>query len=206
MAVVRKALAEWDHIKGFFWDFSSLYQHPPNGRRTAEQEESFKRALGAMADVYASAVGTTVLQLKEIPSCPTEFHGRLSIFGLGQGVNVSDIRSALGTFGDIQECELIGGSQAMVRFAHHEDARNVRRAVEQAISSCVDQANADVSVANALRISCTGADTMYNERSYDGRLEDDERDGDTGRGWCAHPKWPLKPCCTLGRLDEHVLV
>ena len=36
------------------------------------------------------------------------------------------------------------------------------------------------------RYLCKGADTLYNERSYDGRKEGQEpgRDSDTGRGWC----------------------
>ena len=43
--------------------YASLYQHPPGGKRTSEEDQAFKRALKVMADVYASAVGTTVLQL-----------------------------------------------------------------------------------------------------------------------------------------------
>ena len=41
-----------------------------------EEQEAFDRALKVMADVYASAVGTTVLQLKEIPPRPKEFGRR----------------------------------------------------------------------------------------------------------------------------------
>ena len=49
--------------------FGSLYQHLlPERERTPEEDASFKPALGVMGDLYASLLGTTVLQLKEIPS------------------------------------------------------------------------------------------------------------------------------------------
>ena len=44
--------------------FASLHQKP----RSAEQNGAFIRALKGMGDLYASAIGTTVLQLKEIPA------------------------------------------------------------------------------------------------------------------------------------------
>ena len=65
--------------------YASLYQHPPGGKRTSEEDQAFKRALKVMADVYASAVGTTVLQIKEIPPRPAEFDGALCLFGLEDG-------------------------------------------------------------------------------------------------------------------------
>ena len=108
LEVVRRALAENQHIEGLFWEcarghartkasaqlltssiclcvaphsYASLYQHPPGGRRTPEENEAFGRALSVMADVYASAVGTTVLQIKEIPPRPKEYDGALCLFG-----------------------------------------------------------------------------------------------------------------------------
>ena len=59
-----------------------------------------------MADVYASAVGTTVLQLKEIPPRPTEFDGALCLFGLKPGKDKEAIRAALGRFGEITDDDL----------------------------------------------------------------------------------------------------
>jgi hypothetical protein len=35
------------HIKALFWDYPSLFQHPPGGKRTPEQEAAFK---GGMHD------------------------------------------------------------------------------------------------------------------------------------------------------------
>ena len=31
----REALEQNTHIAGIFWDYASLYQNPPSGRRTA---------------------------------------------------------------------------------------------------------------------------------------------------------------------------
>jgi hypothetical protein len=49
--------------------FGSLPQKP----RTVDEEVTFKQALRIMADVYASPLGTCVLQLKDIPPRPVNF-------------------------------------------------------------------------------------------------------------------------------------
>ena len=64
--VLRDAHTQLPHIKAFFWDFASLPQKP----RSPEEEELFQKALSVMGDMYASAIGTIVLQLKEIPDAP----------------------------------------------------------------------------------------------------------------------------------------
>ena len=78
MRVVCNALWRYPHIEGLFWDFASLYQRP----RTEAQQEAFHCALKVMGDAYASAIGTTVLQLKEIPPRPSHFDGALCLFDL----------------------------------------------------------------------------------------------------------------------------
>ena len=83
-----------------------LAQHPPGGKRTAAQDAAFKDALNVMADVYASAVGTTVLQLKEIPPRPARFDGVLCLFGLTVSADEAVIREALGCFGEITSCDV----------------------------------------------------------------------------------------------------
>ena len=136
-------------------------QHPPGGARTSEEEGAFKRALGVMADVYASAVGTTVLQLAEIPPRPREFDGALCLFGLkadGQA-----IRAAFDAFGEITSLEL-EKSPAVVHFAAHAAALAVREA-------------------GPWPELCDGVGTLYNERSYNGRHGDDGFEDDEGRGW-----------------------
>ena len=70
--MLRRALLQEEHIEGVFWDYASLYQRPPGGERTMKEQDGFQRALKVMADLYASAVGTTVLQLEEIPECPAD--------------------------------------------------------------------------------------------------------------------------------------
>ena len=168
LEVVRAALSANLHIEGFFWDFASLYQNPHGGRRTDAENEAFKRALDVMADVYASAVGTTVLQMKEIPPRPREFDGALCLYGLKPGVQEASIRDVLGRFGEIASCEL-DKSPAVVRFTTHDAALAAKRGASAWTAQL-----------------CEGVDTLYNERSYDGRHGDDDgRDDDDGRGWCA---------------------
>ena len=70
---------------------------PPNPYHDAGQ---------VMADVYASAVGTTVLQVKEIPPRPARFDGAICLFGLQAGVSEAAVRKALGHCGQIVGCEL----------------------------------------------------------------------------------------------------
>ena len=48
-----------------------------------------------MGDLYASAIGTTVLQLKEIPLRPPELDGKLCLFDLADSVDERAIRAAL---------------------------------------------------------------------------------------------------------------
>ena len=129
-----------------------------------------------MADVYASAVGTTVLQLKEIPPRPKEFDGALCLWDLKPGVDEAQIRTVLGGFGEIWSCDLGAIPAPIVKFATHEAALEVKKA------------------ASAWEALCDGLDTLYNERSYDGRRDANGRDDDDGRGWCA-PLPPLRFVC-----------
>ena len=135
------------------------------GDRNPDQEAAFREALGAMAHMYASAVGTTVLQLKEIPPRPREFDGALCLFGLTQGKGEADVRAALACHGLIVSFERVKWF-AVVRFASHREALAAKRA------------------GSPLGL-CEGVDTLYNEHSYDGRRNESGRDDDDGRGWCA---------------------
>ena len=54
-----------------------------------------------MGDLYASAIGTRVLQLKEIPQRPAEYDGMLCLFDLKEGVDEELIRGALKVYGEI---------------------------------------------------------------------------------------------------------
>ena len=120
--------------------------------------------LQVMADVYASAVGLRVLQMKEIPPRPQEFDGRVCLFSLKEGVDTEKIKSALKRFGTVVDCDM-NRDPVVVTFASHEEAL-----------SAVQAGAPDL---------CDGIDTQYNERSYDGRVGEVGRRDDDGRGWCA---------------------
>ena len=121
-----------------------------------------------MADVYASAVGTTVLQLKEIPPRPREFDGAICLFDLTPGQDEAAIRAGLHVFGEIKSCDLTV-DPVTVCFATHAAALKAKRKSEKK------------ELPSGL---CAGIDTQYNERSYDGRRNDESgRDDDDGRGW-----------------------
>jgi hypothetical protein len=103
--VLRRALMGMAiRIEALFWDFGSLYQNP----RTPEQTASFDIALkgGAMNQLYASILATTVLQIEEIPPRPAEFDGVVCLFKLSANVDEDKVRAALKRFGTIKRCDL----------------------------------------------------------------------------------------------------
>ena len=108
-----------------------------------------------MGDLYASAVGTTVLQLKEIPPLPSHFNGKLCLYGLVEGINEAAIMDALAPLGAVS-CELGSaevvrcGLDAFVCFDTHESALTAKRA-------------------GPIAGVCASLDTQYNERPYDER-------------------------------------
>lgn len=117
-----------------------------------------------MGDLYASAIGTTVLRLKEIAPRPAEHDGAICLFDLVKGVGEAAIRAALEHFGTIVSIDT-SVSPAIVRFSTHEAARAARRAAAEFVNIA------------------GGVDSLYNERSYDGRRGEAGRDDDDGRGW-----------------------
>ena len=120
-----------------------------------------------MGDLYASAIGTTVLQLKELPLRPAEFDGLLCLFDLAEGVDEAAIRAALAAFGEVVSVAIGGGfPPATVCFTTHEAALAAKRAARQLVHLA------------------GGVDTLFNERSYDGRRGEAGYDDDDGRGWC----------------------
>ena len=161
-----RALQERSDIEALFWDFPSLYQNSDQSPRTEEQERAFKRGLGVMGHIYASAIGTTVLQLKELPLRPPEYDGKLCLFDLAPGVDGAAIKAALVAYGDIVSCTLGRFPPATVCFTTHAAAQAAKRAAAQ------------------LAHISGGVDTLFNERSYDGRHGEAGLDDDEGRGWC----------------------
>ena len=99
-----------------------------------------------MPDLYASAIGTTVLQLKEIPERPAEYDGQLALYELAQ-TSEAQIRAAFESYGTITKVELGGGHPpAIVHFTTHA-------AAEKAAA-----AGAPV---------CKGQSALFNELPYD---------------------------------------
>ena len=68
LRAIRQYLQEHPTLVGVFFDYSSLPQHP----RTKAEDDMFKAGLAVIGDLYASPLGTTVLQLKFIPPRPSE--------------------------------------------------------------------------------------------------------------------------------------
>jgi hypothetical protein len=141
--VLRRALKRLN-IKALFWDFGSLYQAP----RTQEQKVSFEIALkgGAMNQLYASILATTVLQIEEIPPRPAEFDGVVCLFKLSANVDENKVRTSLVGFGTIESCDL-KRTPPIVRFASHLSAVKAKE-----VGACPGL--------------CEGLDTLYNETPY----------------------------------------
>ena len=122
-----------------------------------------------MADVYASAVGTTVLQIKEIPPRPARFDGAICLFELQTGMSKAAVRAAIrevfAPFGSIVNFEL-DCDPAVVRFSTHDAALKAKAKYSEGVPDLF-----------------SGLDMQYNERSYNGRRGEDERTNDNGRGW-----------------------
>ena len=102
-----------------------------------------------MNQMYASAVGTTVLQLREIPPRGSEFDGALAIFTPKEGVDEQQISAALEQYGTIVRIESRLFPPWVVYFETHEQA--VRAKAE-----CAEQ-----------EMPWAGLDTLYNERPYE---------------------------------------
>ena len=116
-----------------------------------------------------------MLQIKEIPTRPSEFDGALCLFGVAEGLGEAEIRERLQEVGAVLSYEAGAGSTpAIVRFSQHLSAQAAKQA------------------ASVLTDLCAGSDTLYNERSYDGRQGEKGLDDDNGRGWYALSLFTLR--------------
>ena len=59
-----------------------------------------------MGDLYASAIGTCVLILKELPPRPAAYNGALCLFDLAEVTDEISIRAALSEYGEIVSIEM----------------------------------------------------------------------------------------------------
>jgi hypothetical protein len=143
-------------IRAVFIDYMSLPQKP----RSSPQEGTFAAALAVMADVYASAVGTTVMRHTAIPPRPAALDGELVLLG-GDALEPSAVTRALEAFGVVvrapayEEAHVALGACWRTQLASHA-------AAEAAVSAL---AAADARAAAGLR----GVDaviTFHNGRPY----------------------------------------
>lgn len=133
--------------------FGSLPQNP----RTPEEDATFGEALGAMADLYASPLGTVVIQNKEIPSRPSDLDGCVLLCALpptsyDSDAELAELSERFSQFGEVVECVRHAPGELKLRLATHEAAL---RLVEQGADGLLP----------------TGAwiTLEYNERPYEQR-------------------------------------
>ena len=123
MALLRRVLKQKRYIQALFWDQVTLYQPP----RTEPEDAAFGRALAVMMDLYASAVGTTVLRIKGIPPRPAEYDGLLCLGDVPEGVSEAEIKEKLQQFGEIEKCtapvHAEGIMQHRIKFKTHQAAK-----------------------------------------------------------------------------------
>ena len=143
---------------GLFWDYASLPQRGRDGTdRTAEEVKAFKSGLDVMAYFYASLTGTGVLQLKDVPTRPSQYDGRIALFfETKEKPEQEALRAEMSAFGQVVDLAIFD-THAHVWFAIHEHA---------------------VQAVEALRRQQRGVDYIYNTTAYDC-----ER-GEHYSGWC----------------------
>ena len=102
-----------------------------------------------MGDLYASVIGTTVLQLKEFPLLPNEYEGAVCLFD--PVLDEAGVRAALREFGTVVRYEVRDWPPVVVHFTTHEAALRTKQA------------------ATRLTHIAGGFDTLFNDRAYDDR-------------------------------------
>ena len=78
----------------------------------------------------------SVLQIKELPSRPSEYDGLLILGGVLTGVSEVEIKGKLQQFGQIESCHSPAGTiiQHRVKFVRHQDAERAAAAAKDATS------------------------------------------------------------------------
>ena len=132
-------------VDAVFWDFASLPQHP----RTEAEQALFQQGLSVMGGLYASPMGTTVLQLRTVPPRPAEYNGHVTVYSatLRGEESTAYLGSIMSEFGEVEKVEVERAGEASVAFATHAQA-------ERAVANANGR---DPSLAVVL---------SYNERPY----------------------------------------
>ena len=102
-----------------FWDYGSLPQKP----RSVDDQRIFETALKVMAFVYASPLGTSVLQLRAIAPRPAALDGVALACDLRPTITEAELLDALGSHGEITSIEHHGGTaDTVINFKSHASA------------------------------------------------------------------------------------
>ena len=94
-----------------------------------------------MGQLYASAVGTTVLQIKEIPPRPADLDGVLCLFGVADETDEAAVEAALGRFGTIvaitdrRKPPIERAGEMSVRFTSHRAVTDVIASAKHGLES-----------------------------------------------------------------------
>ena len=97
--------AHCNDVVGVFVGYGCLYQTP----RTRAEELTYGASLAVMTDLYASAVGTVVLQMRDTPPRPSHLDGCVLVTGLPEGrpedpaAPLPLLQAALSKFGSVRE-------------------------------------------------------------------------------------------------------
>jgi len=143
-------------VAGLFWDYASMPQMP----RTDAEDQLFFQALGLIDKLYASALGTTVIQLKAIPPLPASEAGKVRLCALPVDMEREwagkIVAGKYARFGKIESVEMVPElSEAVIKFESKEAAAKALKFSTK-----------------ALGLRGAWLCYEYNERAYD------------ARGWC----------------------
>lgn len=96
--------------------------------------------LASRTGADASAIGTTVLQLKDIPVRPAEYDGAVMIFDVEQNVDEKKLLAALEKFGRVAKCAFDRSHTppVIVHFETHQAALDAVCAPPRGICKAID--------------------------------------------------------------------
>ena len=158
-----------DAFASVLHSFASLPQKP----RGPEADVIFKKGLKLMADLYASPMGTCVLQNTTVPVRPTEEYGRVFVCGLASPDGAKEaIESMLSRFGAVvafkrvesERVRLAAGADFEVRFESHQCAIDAVRASQIAGDTHFDRTAEGVG--EDFSLSFTFNDLCYHQRGW----------------------------------------
>jgi hypothetical protein len=135
-----------------------------------------------MNQLYASAVGTAVLQSKEIPPRPADYDAWICLFAPGKEVDEAAVRAAFGEVLAVTD-RRPDRMEIAVRFATHAVALS---AIKQVTECMLEAAERDVAAAEQHAANKTEAEVARKARDDARRVRDDAREAWDDAGQPAH--------------------